>query len=83
MDTKRLTIEIADDGTLVIPVDLVRVLGLSPRQTITVEIRADRLVLIPSQKEQLDRIGRLLRDALKGVEWFEIEAGRQNRCFSA
>jgi bifunctional DNA-binding transcriptional regulator/antitoxin component of YhaV-PrlF toxin-antitoxin module len=83
VDTKTLTVEIAEDGTLVIPVDLVRALGLSPHQTITLETRADRLVLVPCEKERLDRIGHLLRDALKGVEWSEVEAGRQDRCFSA
>jgi bifunctional DNA-binding transcriptional regulator/antitoxin component of YhaV-PrlF toxin-antitoxin module len=87
MDSKTVTLEIADDGTLTIPVDLVRALRLSPRQTIEVETRDDALVLVPSlqrtsvqaRKERLDRIGRLLRTALADVEWFEIEAGRRDR----
>jgi antitoxin component of MazEF toxin-antitoxin module len=89
MNTKTVTLEIADDGTLTIPVDLVRALRLSPRQTITVETREDALVLVPSlrlasvqaRKERLDRIGHLLRTALAGVEWSEIEAGRRDRWF--
>ena len=48
MNTKITTLEIADDGTVTIPVDLVRALRLSPRQTITVETQEDALVLVPS-----------------------------------
>lgn len=81
MNTKTVTLEVADDGTLTIPVDLIRALRLSPRQTITVEAQEDTLVLVPSRKERLDRIGHLLRAALAGVEWSEIEAGRRDRCF--
>ena len=81
MDKKTVTLEVADDGTLTIPVDLIRALRLSPRQTITVEAREDVLVLVPSRQERLDRIGHLLRSALAGVEWSEIEAGRRDRCF--
>ena len=91
MDSKTVTLEIAKDGTLIIPADLVRALRLSARQTITVETREDALVLVPSlrpgsvqaRKERLDRIGYLLRTALADVKWSEIEAGRRDRCFSA
>lgn len=83
MKTRTVTLEIADDGTLTIPVNLLRALRLSPRQTITVETREDTIVLVPSRQERLDRIGRLLRTALADVEWSEIEAGRHDRCFSA
>ena len=81
MNTKAITLEVADDGTLTIPADLTRALRLSPRQTIRVETREDTLVLVPSRKERLDRIGHLLRTALADVKWSEIEAGRHNRCF--
>ena len=125
MKTKTVTLEVANDGTLTIPVDLVRALRLSPRQAITVEAQEDTLVLMPShrvttqpslpqvakadtftfgsshrlvvsainrlnlreaeqlphRKERLDRIGYLLRTALAGVEWSEIEGGRRDRCF--
>jgi antitoxin component of MazEF toxin-antitoxin module len=90
MDTKMVTLEIANDGTLIIPVDLVRALRLLPRQTITVETREDALVVlgpslrpgsVQARKERLERIGHLLRTALAGVEWSEIEAGRRDRCF--
>jgi antitoxin component of MazEF toxin-antitoxin module len=91
MNTKTVTLEVADDGTLTIPVDLIRALRLSPRQTITVEAQEDALVLVPSlrlssvqaRKERLNRIGHLVRIALAGVEWSEIEAGRRDRCFQA
>jgi len=89
MDSKMVTLEIADDGRLIIPVDLVRALRLLPRQTITVQTREDALVLVPSlrsasvqaRKQRLEQIGHLLRAALAGVEWSEIEAGRRDRCF--
>jgi antitoxin component of MazEF toxin-antitoxin module len=90
MDMKTVTLEIANDGTLIIPVDVVRALRLSPRQTITVETREDALVVlapslrpgsVEARKERLDRIGHLLRTALADVEWSEIEAGRRDRCF--
>jgi antitoxin component of MazEF toxin-antitoxin module len=92
MDSKTVTLEVARDGTLTIPVDLVRALQLSPRQTITVETREDALVVrgpslrrtsVQARKEQLNQIGRLLRTALADVEWAQIEAGRRDRCFSA
>lgn len=75
------TLAVSDDGTITIPVELVNTLGLSPHQTITVETRADSLVLLPTRQERLDRIGELLRSALKGVDESEIEAGRNDRCF--
>lgn len=98
MDTKTMTLEVADDGTLTIPVDLTCMLRLTPRQTVTVEAREDTLVLMPSlrrrfrrsatepasvqaRKDPLTRIGNLLRAALTGIEWLEIEKGRRNRWF--
>jgi len=86
-----MTLQVADDGTLTIPADLTRVLRLSPRQTVTIEAQDDIIVLEPSlrlgsvqaRKERLDRIGHLVRTALAGVEWSEIEAGRRDRWFSA
>lgn len=91
MDSKTVTLEIAKDGTLIIPVDLVRALRLSPRQTITVETKEGALVIVPSirtgpgigHRERADRISELLRFALADVEWSEIEDGRRDRCFSA
>jgi antitoxin component of MazEF toxin-antitoxin module len=81
METRVITIQVADDGTLIIPDDLVRTLRLAPRQTITVTVREDALVLTPSRAECLDRIGHLLRVALQHAEPSNIEAGRQDRCF--
>lgn len=89
MSTRTVTLEIADDGTLTIPGDLIRELQLSPRQAVTVETRDDALVLLQSlrhgsvqaRKERLDRIACLLCDALAGVKWVEIEAARRDRCF--
>lgn len=81
MSRQSITLQIADDGTLTIPVALIRALRLVPRQTVTIEVRDNILVLEPSRKERLNRIGRLLRSALVGVEWSEIEAGRRDRCF--
>jgi len=98
MSTRAMTLEVADDGTLTIPVDLIRMLRLSPRQTITIEAREDAIVLVPlpqrrvhrnaskpvsmrSRQERLVRIGHLLRTALAGVEWAEIESGRRSRWF--
>ena len=89
MNMKTVTLDIADDGTVTLPVDLVRALRLLPRQTITVQAREDALVLVPSvrsasvqaRKQRLEQIGHLLRAALAGVEWSEIEAGRRDRCF--
>ena len=80
MDTKLATVEVADDGTVLLPVDVTRALSLSPRHTLTVEERDGTLVLVPSPQERLDRIGDLLFAALAGVEWSEIEAARGDRC---
>lgn len=81
MNTKTMILEVADDGTLTIPFDLIHALRLSPRQPVKVEAREGTLVLEPSRKERLGRIGQLLHTALAGVEWSEIEAGRHDRCF--
>lgn len=81
MNGRAMTLQVADDGTLTIPADLACALRLVPRQTVTIEARDDVLVLEPSRQERLDRIGHLLRSALVGIEWSEIEAGRRDRCF--
>ena len=76
---KMITLEVADDGTLTIPVSLTRMLQLLPHQTVTVEAQESALVLRPSREKRLDRIRDLLRTTLAGIKWSEIEAGRQNR----
>ena len=89
MNAKTTTLEIADDGTLTIPVDLVHALRFLPRQTIKVQAQEDALVFVrplrprsvQARKACLDRIGDLVRAALADVEWSEIEAGRRDRCF--
>ena len=78
---KVVTLEVANDGTLTIPADLTRMLQLSPHQTVVVEAQENILVLKPSRKQRLNRIRELLRTTLTGVEWSEVEAQRQNRCF--
>lgn len=45
MSAKTITLEIADDGTLTIPFDLVRSLRLLPRQTIKVQAQETPLCL--------------------------------------
>jgi len=81
MEARTLTVRVADDGTVTIPHQLVRLLRLAPRQTITIEAREGSIVLMPSQKDKLEQAGRMLREALAGVEWNEIETGREDRCF--
>jgi antitoxin component of MazEF toxin-antitoxin module len=81
MSTNVTTLDVADDGTITIPVDLVRAMGLNPRQTVTVEAHPESLVLMPTRQDRLNRIGQLLRTALSGLEQSEIEAGRGDRCF--
>ena len=81
MEARTLTVRVADDGTVTIPDQLVRLLRLAPRQTITIEAREGSIVLMPSQKEKLEQAGRMLREALAGVEWNEFETGREDRCF--
>ena len=89
MSAKTITLEIADDGTLTIPFDLVRSLRLLPSQTIKVQVQEDTLVFVrpprprsvQARKACLGRIGSLLRAALADVEWSDIEAGRRDRCF--
>ena len=81
MNANTFTLKVAADGTVTVPVDLVRAVGLWPRQTIIVEARKESLVLVPSRTERLNRIGQLLRAALAGIEWTDIEAGRRDRWF--
>ena len=76
MSATELTLEIATDGTLTIPAAVTRALGLSPRQTITIEARAGEVLLRTSREERLERVGDLLRFALTGVSWSDIEAAR-------
>lgn len=80
-NTKNIILEVADDGTVTIPSDLTHALRLSPQQTVTAEVQDDTLVIKPSLKQRMDRIGHLLRETLAGVEWTEIEAERQDRWF--
>jgi bifunctional DNA-binding transcriptional regulator/antitoxin component of YhaV-PrlF toxin-antitoxin module len=82
MNDKEFTLEIAKDGTLTIPAEVTQALGLSPRQSVTIEARERELLLRASRGERLERIGDLLRFALTGVAWSDIEAARQERCVS-
>ena len=80
MDTKLATVEVADDGTVVLPADVVRTMSLSPHQTLVIEEQHGTLVLKPTGRESLERIRKLVSAALSGVEWSEIEATRTDRC---
>ncbi len=79
---KTVTLEVADDGTLTLPRELIQALQLLPHQTVVAEARQDALVVKPSRQECLDQIGRILSSTLAGVAWADIEAARHDRCFS-
>jgi antitoxin component of MazEF toxin-antitoxin module len=81
MEAGKITVRVADDGTITVPGRVVRLLRLVPRQTVTIEAREGSIVLFPSPREKLQQAGQMLRDALAGVEWPEIESGREERCF--
>jgi antitoxin component of MazEF toxin-antitoxin module len=76
----RITVRVAEDGTITVPDQVVRMLRLLPRQAVTIVARGESIVLSPSPGEKLKEAGRMLRETLAGVEWHEIEAGREERC---
>lgn len=79
--TEEMVIQVADEGHLLIPAEIVVALGLRPHESVTLQKRGDNVVLQPSRRERLERMGELLRLALAGVDPAEIKAGRTDRCF--
>jgi len=79
--TEKMVIQVADEGHLLIPAEIAAALGLRPHESVTLKKQGDSVLLQPSQRERLERMGELLRLALAGVDPAEIKAGRTDRCF--
>ena len=75
-----ITLQINKEGTLTIPSEVVKALGFSPEQVLVLckDIKGVRIEEL--HLERLERIGELVRTALTGVTWNEIEAEREDRC---
>ncbi|HID88000.1 MAG TPA: AbrB/MazE/SpoVT family DNA-binding domain-containing protein [Anaerolineae bacterium] len=79
MDAVRITI--AEDGSIIIPQELLEKLGLHPKEEVVIRDRAGSLIIQKFRESHLDEIGRLLKEGLQDAEWAEIEEARKDRCF--
>ena len=73
------SVQITPERTIPIPDPLWQELALQPRQTIYLRRDAgeDRFVIHLLTRQQIgERIVELMKDALHGTTWSEIEAGR-------
>jgi bifunctional DNA-binding transcriptional regulator/antitoxin component of YhaV-PrlF toxin-antitoxin module len=77
-----VTVQITPDGMLPIPEALRRELGLESAQTVQLTPQDNGLIVRPlSQQEIGDRIVMMLKKALAGLTWEDIQAERSSDDF--
>ncbi len=86
-------IKIGADGTIRIPPEVWKEVGITPPEDINIQVDARGITLVPraepvdltrEDRELFDRIGQLLRESFAGADaeqvWTEIHLGRRDRC---
>ena len=75
----QITLEVAANGTLTIPAEILEKVHAKPHQPVVVKVIQDHLTVETSESERLAEISDLLREILAGATWPEIEEGRLDR----
>ena len=89
-------VKVADDGTIKIPPEIWKEAGVALPEEVKIEVSERRITLFPrkepvplteADRENLERIGELLRESFAGADakeaWEEIHAGRRDRSLKA
>ena len=74
----QITLEVAENGTLTIPAEMLEKVHAKPHQPVVVKIIEDHLIVETTERERLEEISELLREILAGATWSEIEEGRRD-----
>jgi len=75
----QITLEVAENGTLTIPAEILQKVHAKPYQPVVVKVVEDHLTVETTERERLAQIGEFLYEILAGVTWSEIEKGRVDR----
>ncbi|MFH1563941.1 MAG: hypothetical protein ABIF11_11095 [Nitrospirota bacterium] len=74
-----VTVQVNKDESILIPQNFIKRYGWVPREKI--EIFEERKGLRITKECIYDKFIQLLQEGLSGVDWKEIEKGREDRCF--
>lgn len=75
----QITLEVAENGTLTIPAEILQKVHAKPHQPVVVKVVQDHLTIEMSERERLAEISEFLHEILQGVTWSEIKEGRRDR----
>jgi len=75
----QITLEIAENGTLTIPAEILQKVHAKPHQPVVVKVVEDHLTIEMTERERLAQISEFLQEILQGVTWSEIKEGRRDR----
>jgi len=75
----QITLEVAENGTLIIPAEILQKVHAKPHQSVVVKVVQDHLTVEMTERERLTQISEFLHEILQGVTWSEIEEGRRDR----
>jgi antitoxin component of MazEF toxin-antitoxin module len=75
----QITLEVAENGTLTIPAEILQKVHAKPHQPVVVKVIEDHLTVETTERERLAEISELLHEILAGATWSEIKEGRRDR----
>ena len=81
LKTAEYLLRIREDKSIVIPEYFMKRYRLIPKQQIEILEEKDGLRITKKRQDVYDKFVELLGEGLKGVEWRDIEAWREDRCF--
>ncbi len=74
-----VTVQVNKDGSILIPKNFIKRYGWTPIEKVTVS--EERRGLRIRKDDIYDKFIELLGKGLNGIDWKEVEKGREDRCF--